>query len=364
MKRILSALCLLLALTMTIALVACDNSGSKDTTAAPGTAITEDGTKAPAADTSADNGTNAPVDTTVAGEDTTAPAADTTVGDTTVVEADVKITTAAELRAFAAAVNAGDDYYDGAIISIEADIDLSDANWTPIDGAGLMDCIIEGNGHVINGMKITAAELAEGDYGYGFIGKAPNDITIQNITFANATIEPTSKHAGCVIGDATAGVYMDHVTVDNLYVNGGVGNWGDTTGICLRIGGLIGCSAFGGYPEITNCTVKNSKLIGYHNIAGLVGCVAMDNFLFENNTVEKCELHYSAGYSDNYDEGVARYFADPFYNVTGEWETYHGDEDKDAGNVFTDLISQDIAYEKIYKDSEGKTADYDGDFPV
>lgn len=362
----LKILALMLALVLSVAAFA----ACGETTTEPA--------KKPADSTAAPQGgetTEAPQ----GGETTEAPAdsesaEDTDDGETTEAEDDdsvLNIGSREELFAFADSILVDYETYSDMTINITADIDLTPTleggrNWTPLDGEFLEYVTINGNGHIINGMTITPDELAAIDmnYGYGFIGHAKYDLEILDITFTNAVITSIGKHVGCVIGEVSAYVTLDNVTVDNLWLNGGVGTWESLDNISFRVGGLIGSSAFGGDIEVANCTVKNSKIIGFHNVSGLVGNVAPGCYDFEGNKVENTNLHYSAGFSNSYDQGVARYFADPFYCVNDEWEVYHGDEDAELQNSFTNLTSYDMAYDVTYKDAEGKTADYAGEFPV
>lgn len=290
-----------------------------------------------------------------------------------IVDGVINIGTREELFAFADSINIDYEFYTDITINITANIDLTPTleggrTWTPIDGEGLEYCTINGGGHVINGMTITADDMlntADG-YGFGFIGIQKYDIEINDIIFANAVIEPNTKHTGCVMGEINSGAtaVLNNVTVDNLYANGGVGTWESLDGIAIRVGGMIGTCAFGGYIEMTDCSVKNSKLIGFHNISGLVGNIAAGSATFEGCSVENTVFHFSAGFSQTYDQEVARYFTDPFYCVNDEWELYHGDDDAASNNTFTGCTFYDMAYEVTYKDGELKSADYDGEFPV
>ena len=77
----------------------------------------------------------------------------------------VTIYTAEGLRAWADSITHGEvtdsDYgctrYNGFTVSIENDIDLSDAAWTSIIGLG-GTITIDGNGHTISNMRINRAE--------------------------------------------------------------------------------------------------------------------------------------------------------------------------------------------------------------
>jgi len=295
----------------------------------------------------------------------------------------VKIGTREELFKFAENVINGDVDYSDTTIKLTADIDLDPTldggqNWTPISTDSLYDAVIDGDGHVINGMTITPDDLivAGNDgkvYGSGFIGISNSSITIKNITFTNALINSDTKHCGCVIGSVEGPgnyVELDHVTVSNLTLNGGVGVDGDINGISFRVGGLVGANIAGAQLEIHDCSIENSKLFGFHNLGGILGNSNEGNYEVLNCSVKNVELNYSAGYATNEKYQVPadiRYFADIFYNVNNYWGEYHTDFDKENGNTYENIDSYDVKFDIHYKDEEGKSADYpteDGIYPT
>ncbi len=133
------------------------------------------------------------------------------------------ISTSSELFAFAQNINNGidvDKYY-----RLEADIDLSGQEWTPIGSytsktlySACFQGVFDGNGHTVSNFKIT-----KNTYKYiGFFGFVYNG-TVKNLTISNASINV--------------------VVADYIY-----------TGV------LVGRSIAmeGGHVEISSCTVKNS----------------------------------------------------------------------------------------------------------
>ena len=270
--------------------------------------------------------------------------------------------------------------FTGFTIKLGADIDLSPdleggKHWNPICGDMIDSITFDGDGHVINGMWIDDEDLDEPDgyayvfngsgpiHGYGFFGAIKSDITIQNVVFNNCTMRPTNKHAGCVIGtiDSPCYVTLTNVTVNNFYLNGGVGEEDNTEGICFRAGGIVGAAIFGGTVEMEGCTVSNSKIIGFHNIGGLIGCALYNTDELTNCRVENTELHYSASYSKNQNykrPEVSRYFADIFHEENDLWGYYHTDEDLANGNTYENVRAYDIRNDIWYDGEEGKTQSY------
>ncbi len=370
MKNLLKVICIVIIACMAVAAIAsCSETKPADTTKAD---TTKEATTTKADETTADT-------TPVTTEEQTETDPETTTEEIT-TEADtepedqgdvIKIGTRDELFTFAEKVLNNDEEYSDKTIKLTADIDLDPTldggkHWTPLTTDMLYDAVIDGDGHVINGMTIEQDDLIN-DFGTGFIGQCNASLTIKNITFTNALITVSSKHCGCVIGcvENTTGNYvtLENVKVTNLTLNGGVGVEGDTTGISFRVGGLIGANIFQNDIEITNCTVENSKLFGFHNLGGLVGCTIEGHYEFKDNTVKNVELNYSAGYSTSAKYQVPediRYFADPFYCVNDRWGEYHTDFDKENGNKYENLDSYDVKFDIHYKDEEGKSADNPG----
>jgi len=100
---------------------------------------------------------------------------------------DLEINDLAELKAFRDAVNGGNDYK-GKIVTLAADIDLANEEWTPIgqvtfdragDGSYVVNSVFkgtfDGQNHTISNLKITDSEAN----GVGLFGAATN-ATIKN----------------------------------------------------------------------------------------------------------------------------------------------------------------------------------------
>ena len=174
----------------------------------------------------------------------------------------VRIYNAAGLRAWAASITKGHTSYDGFKVSIEKDIDLSDAAWTSIIGLG-GTITIDGNGHTISNMRINEQDNVkvkqddvEVKYTFlGFIGHIAygTRLTIQNITFENAHVQDPG-------GDSQyswAAVVVGHGPMDCRY-NYNQQNWKATP--CDN----ATCT-------FKNITVKNSVVTGAHNTAAILG---------------------------------------------------------------------------------------------
>ena len=197
--------------------------------------------------------------TAIAGENK-----DWTVND---YEKTVKIYTVEGLRAWAKSIthgegadsNDGCTRYNGFTVSIENDIDLSDAAWTSIIGLG-GEITIDGNNHTILNMRIKEQKNSkDGKYTFlGFIGHIAygTRLTIKNITFENAHVQDSggdSQYSWC-------GVVVGHGPMDEI----GKAENSECT--------------------FQNVTVKNSVVTGGHNSAAILGfaCSTPNGHLFEN----------------------------------------------------------------------------------
>jgi len=226
---------------------------------------------------------------------------------------DLEINDLAELKAFRDAVNGGNDYK-GKIVTLAADIDLANEEWTPIgqvtfdragDGSYVVNSVFkgtfDGQNHTISNLKITDSEAN----GVGLFGAATN-ATIKNININNVNIVADGTAA------AIAGYMIDYSypsVIDNCHVSGNisiVADWAyvggiaayghanisncsvvaDGTGVLTSenrnaVAGIMGWNY--GF-SVTGCQVKNLDLTGWANIAGVEGYVP------GGHTISECDV--------------------------------------------------------------------------
>lgn len=133
------------------------------------------------------------------------------------------------------------------------DIDLNGENWTPIGGASGADYKItsgsqvfsgtfDGEGHVIDGLKIQYSGSGYGESGlFSIIGSASSAdaAEVKNINFTNVSISHTLS-AGDGIG-TLAGTVNGYARIDNIAVLGGsIEVNGNNGGDLLGAGGVVG----------------------------------------------------------------------------------------------------------------------------
>ena len=197
----------------------------------------------------------------------------------------ITITTAEELAAFAAAVNAGTSY-SGKTVQLAADINLANKPWTPIgacDGPAYFQGTFDGQGHTIYGLNV---DKSADDYMYstaGFFGWIDTGAaTIKNVNISGATVKG-SHWVGALVGYMSGTV--ENCTVSNSSVVG-VHVTDDADGD--KVGGLVGYLNKG---ALISNTVANTTVSANRDLGGLVGAVVAGQTL-TGNKVENVTLAY------------------------------------------------------------------------
>ncbi len=223
------------------------------------------------------------------------------------------IANAAEFAAFAAAVNAGDDF-SGKTVTLADNIDLSSiADWTPVGSAehpfaGTFD----GAGKTVSGLTIT--DVTGGYHGlFGRITGTVKDFTVVGtIGTAESKITSGADNIGGAVGynDGTVSGVTGNVTVyvntKDIYAVGGIVGQNGQTGViqnCANTADIEATKAAGGvcgrsYGKIDSC--YNTGNItgnggGKDGIGGIVG-IAGDKDSTYANSVTNC---YNTGTISN-----------------------------------------------------------------
>ncbi|MDR0570679.1 MAG: S-layer homology domain-containing protein [Clostridiales Family XIII bacterium] len=209
-----------------------------------------------------------------------------------------KISTEAQLRAFAAAINE-DENFEGKHILLTSDLTLG-AEWVPTGGgAGAHDFsgVFDGGGHTVANMSIGGADTPSNYRFAGFFGftevAAVKNLTLKDVGINNVYDGGERSFAGCLVGGADDMSYFDGVTVTGSLRH-------VSTGVQYAfVGGLIGfASGYGNVeandPEgsysvfITNCgtdvevygqchafSVNAGGIIGSSNRTYIANCYAL-----------------------------------------------------------------------------------------
>ena len=172
----------------------------------------------------------------------------------------ITVSTAEELMTIATNVNDGTMTYSGDVITLTADIDLSDKTWVPIgndwDNKKHFKGTFDGGGHKISNLSISTSDV----YYLGVFG-CVNGGTVKNLVLANSSVKSNissssyTDYVGGIVGYNLAG------TIENCWVLSDVTIEGDDC-----VGGIVGYSGTSGTDKayIKNCynfgaTVKSNN---------------------------------------------------------------------------------------------------------
>lgn len=181
------------------------------------------------------------------------------------------ISSAAQLQAFAALVDAGNTYA-GQYVALGADIDLSGVdNWNPIGAEAKSDTCLDklfsgtfdGRGHTVSGLKLRVADAAS-ETNVGLFSTLGNTAVVKNLNLTDADISLTGVadsvqcRAGILAGDTVNAAAKDSggrshdsigVRIDSCSATGSVNVTGQNGMVWAA--GLVGRSQIG--VCITNC---------------------------------------------------------------------------------------------------------------
>ena len=268
-------------------------------------------------------------------------AGDNTATDVTMNESNmgvIAIYTYNELVAFANSVNNGNSYA-GKTVVLGADIDLMNAEWTPIGtSSNPFKGTFDGNGKTVSNLVVTGYKSDVGFFGYTTDGE------VKNLTIKNATVSGRLDVA-VVAGTPYTTEYTNitvegHVEVNGMAYVGGVGgknayaNWTNITvdvdetsyvkansvenGNAYRtyVGGVVGFNGEGGHT-FKNITSNINVLGSTCDVGGAFGIAHYGN-QFENVTVTGNVTVYDATEADEAEEmgGIAGVWHNGGANVT------------------------------------------------
>lgn len=160
----------------------------------------------------------------------------------------VTIKNAAQLAAFASAVNGGNSY-SGYTVTLAKDIDLNGMEWTPIGNAKRSGSILfnhsfkgtfDGNNKTIYGLKISVNAGNNEDFGIGLFNSVSGG-TIKNFTLDNVNVSVSDSDAVA----AVAGFSVSNSVISGVTVSGSVSGKdgvGGIVGRMLKEGSIENCS--------------------------------------------------------------------------------------------------------------------------
>ncbi len=188
-----------------------------------------------------------------------------------------QISTAAQLRAFAAAVNI-DESFEGKYIVLTCDIDLKGIDWTPAGvGGNVFTGTFDGRNHVIRNMTIGTAEQPSRHMMAGLFTNLDGAV-VKNLGLADAFIclkrtDDKRSYAGLVAALVKPGYTGRAAVITNCTVSGTIYNAANSWSYC---GGIAGSTL---YNLIENCTAT-VQILGSSVSASVAagGIVGVDGF--------------------------------------------------------------------------------------
>lgn len=179
---------------------------------------------------------------------------------------------AASLVGFAQLVNGGNNF-EGKIVKLGADIDLTGIEWEPIGGLDA-SCNFKGEfdgcGYTIANLMMDLGDRGEAKTRAGLFASTCSKIHDFTLSNVNISASGSDLRVGALGGNVWGGSVISDVIVDGFTFNGsGYLYVGGIAGRCYEQGAL-GAS---GVAVISDCVVKNVNIAaeGYTEVGGVLG---------------------------------------------------------------------------------------------
>ena len=202
------------------------------------------------------------------------------------------ITSADDLKTFAAMVNGGTGF-SGDTIVLDKSIELTENPWTPIGNAEtkLFKGTFDGNGYTITGLKITS-----GSY-IGLFGYVGEGAEIKNVNLVGASVSGESRVGaliGRIVGDAT----VSSCSVDSA--SKVVGSGSNTGGLIGEAFGTITGTITVNLDHLTNHAAVENTADAHSRAAGIIAQVTRGAIV----TISSCKNHGPIKTNNGYAGGI------------------------------------------------------------
>jgi len=199
--------------------------------------------------------------------------------------------------------------YTGKYFLVTNDIDMKGVRFTPIgnDGLHLFDATFDGGNHKISNLSISPGKSSYSAI-FGVVGESA---TVKNLTIENITVSTTGITPAALAS-------MSYGKIDNCHVINA-----DINTPNRAAAGLVG---IGG--NISNCTVKNSKIYAGEGFAG--GIVAQLNGPISNSSVTGTAITVA----------LVNYQGTPTGGIVGAANAYNIDRCYFQGEIYGRLSQQ------------------------
>ena len=199
------------------------------------------------------------------------------------------ITSADDLKTFAAMVNNGTDF-SGDTIVLDERIELTENPWTPIGNAEtkLFKGTFDGNGHEITGLKITS-----GSY-IGLFGYVGAGAVIRNVNLVGASVSGESR-VGALIGRIVGGATVSNCSVDST--SKVVGSGSNTGGLIGEVFGPTTGTITVNLDRLTNHAAVENKANAHSRAAGIIAQVTRGAIVTISNCENRGPIKTDNGYA-------------------------------------------------------------------
>ena len=175
----------------------------------------------------------------------------------------------------APATRAGESVdYANITITLGANIDLGGENWNPING---FEGTFDGNGYTISNLYVRT----EGKASAGLFANLKG--YVQNLTVKAADVQGHYM-TGVIVGDGLCS-RIENCHVEDAKVLATPYNKDDAN----HVGGIVGYLSAEHTAYVKGCSVKNSEIVAYRDVAGIVG-TANQASVVTGNTVENVTI--------------------------------------------------------------------------
>ena len=183
------------------------------------------------------------------------------------------ISNANGLFAFAESVNVGRKTYSGKTVKLTADINLNNAEWTPVGQTGATQFLgtFDGDNHTISNLKINTTDESA-HYSSGLFGWL-NSAIVKNVTIAGANVAG-HHYVGTIAGYMeTPGCTIENCHVSNATISCTSANSEANGDKC---GGIVGHAGNAGVV-VKDCSVSNSTISAGRDAGQVVGAALQVN---------------------------------------------------------------------------------------
>lgn len=189
------------------------------------------------------------------------------------------LNTAEEFAGLAKLVNEGNNFV-GKTVSLGADMDLGNKEWTPIGISGAnFNGTFDGAGHTVKNLKALTTEKR-----VGLFGATGGSATIKNVTVDGATLSGQA-YVGGIVGYSYGSIIDCTVKNASIYSNN-------------KAGSIVALLATDAKRTVSGCYAENVDIVADRDAGCMIGCSSLTNNTHENNTWNNVTVTFDNTYDD------------------------------------------------------------------